>query len=68
MHLSDVIGYHYDGAAYCTDCIEREPIADGPLEAYGGVVFAENAHEFIGSTCSSCQSCYGPDGWSDAAT
>lgn len=65
MHSTDIIGYHYDGAAYCPDCIERDPIDDESLEAHGGVVFAEYEHDFIGSTCSTCQSCYGPEGWSE---
>ena len=66
MHSFDVIGYHYDGQAYCNDCFERSmPDADS-MEAHGGVVFAEYEHGFIGSTCGTCQACYGPDGWSEA--
>ncbi len=67
MHIFDVIGFHYEGAAYCPDCFTAEP-APSPedMEANGGVIFAEYEYDFIGSTCSTCQACYGPSGWSES--
>ncbi len=46
MHLTDVIGYHYGGAAICTDCFTSHPIDNEAMEAHGGAVSAENEHEF----------------------
>lgn len=65
MNAVDVIGYHYDGAAICTDCFSTHPIDDEAMEGAGGVVFADSERKFIGSTCGQCQACYGPDGWSE---
>ena len=65
MNSADVIGYHYDGGAICLDCFNASPYSDEAMEGAGGVVFAENESEFIGSTCS-CGACYGPDGWSES--
>ena len=66
MNAADVIGYHFDGEAYCNDCFERAMPDDDTMEAHGGVVFADDEDEYIGATCGTCQACYGPDGWSEA--
>lgn len=60
MNAADVIGFTYDGAAYCTDC---EP--DGLEDDACGVIFAECHDETVGTTCDGCRACYGPDGWSE---
>lgn len=63
MKSYDVIGYTYDGAAFCDDC--KPTVRDDESADELGVIFAENDFETIGTTCDACRRCYTGAGWMD---
>jgi len=61
MHAWEVIGYVFDGAAYCPRC---EPVnRDEADRDEVSPIFAEHHDETIGTTCDQCGRCYTDDGW-----
>jgi len=61
MKSYDIIGYTYDGAAYCDECKPMVRDDESPDEI--GVIFAENDFETIGTTCDGCNACYTGSRW-----
>lgn len=57
MHATDIIAWHYDGAAYCPDCADFD---DDTEEA--SPVFADSLEEEIGATCDTCRACLSDSG------
>jgi ssDNA-binding Zn-finger/Zn-ribbon topoisomerase 1 len=69
MHATDIIAWHFNGAAYCPDC-KPTPNADDIRRAGGepGPVFADSSEEEQGATCDACGACFDGEDWTNEPT